>query len=176
MPVPLPTARQDQYYQTATDRSGKAYNQYVTNPRDQLGGLWVDGQNSITGLPKTSATNAAGAKNTYTDLAAEAARAVAHFHITDLANANIVIAQPANHSDPNAVSTGYCAFHGYTYPGVLTGIYNGITKGISYTTMPYLLSINANGANLCAENAVNVGPAGKLDGFSIDSGTRSRRP
>jgi serine protease len=158
---------QDQYYQTATDPSGKTYNQYVTNPSNQLGGMWVDDQNSIAGLSKTSATNAAGPTNTYTDLAAEAARAVAHFHITDLANASIVIAQPANYSDPNALSTGYCAFHDYTYPSVASGIYNGITKGISYTNMPYALSINSSGTNVCGENAVNPGPSGKLDGFSV---------
>ena len=90
-----------------------------------------------------------------------------HFHITDLSNADIVIAQPANYSDPNALSTGYCAFHDYTYPGVSGGIYNGVTKGISYTNMPYALSINSGGANVCGENAVNSGPSGKLDGFSI---------
>jgi hypothetical protein len=48
------------HYQTVTDAAGQPYNQYITNPTNQL--------------------------------AAEAARAVAHFHITDLANANIVVA------------------------------------------------------------------------------------
>ena len=158
---------QDQYYQTATDPSGNTYSQYITNPTDQLAGMWADDQNSITGLPKTLGTNPGGPTNTYTDLAAEAARAVTHFHITDLSNADIVIAQPANYSDPNAVSTGYCAFHDYTYPGVEAGIYNSVTKGISYTNMPYALSINSSGVNVCGENAVNSGPAGKLDGFSI---------
>ncbi len=78
-----------------------------------------------------------------------------------------IIAQPANYSDPNAVSTGYCAFHDYTYPGLQGGIYNGLTKGISYTNMPYALSINSGGANVCGKNAVNSGAAGNLDGFSI---------
>ncbi len=48
-----------------------------------------------------------------------------------------------------------------------SGIYNGITKGIAYTNMPYALAINSSGANVCGENAVNSGAAGKLDGFSI---------
>ncbi len=161
---------QTQYYQTVNDSAGQPYNQYITNPTNQLSGIWVDDTDSITGLPKTSSSNAPGASNTYTDLAAEAARAVAHFHITDLNNANIVVAQPANYSDPNAVSTGYCAFHDYTYPNLEGGIYNGIKSGISYTNLPYLLSINSNGANLCGENAVNSGPSGKLDGFSIALG------
>jgi serine protease len=158
---------QTQYYQTVKDPAGNPYDQHITNPANQLGGIWVDDTNSITGLPKTSSSNPAGATNTYTDLAAEAARAVAHFHITDLANANIVIAQPANYSDPNALATGYCAFHDYTQPGLSGGIYNGVTKDISYTNMPYALSINSGGANVCGENAVNSGAAGKLDGFSI---------
>jgi hypothetical protein len=158
---------QTQYYQTVNDSAGKPYNQHIGNPANQLGGIWVDDANSITGLPKTSASNAPGSTNTYTDLAAEAARAAAHFHVTDLANADFVIAQPANYSDPNALSTGYCAFHDYTQPVLEGGIYNGLPRGISYTNMPYALSINSGGANACGENAVNSGAAGKLDGFSI---------
>jgi serine protease len=154
---------QKQYYQATSSGA----HQFITNPTDQLGGIWVDDTNDITGLPKTSSTNPAGSTNTYTDLAAEAARAVAHFGITDLSNANIVIAQPPSYSDPNALSTGYCAFHDYTLPNVASGIYHGITPGISYTNMPYALAINSNGANVCGENAVNPGAAGKLDGFSI---------
>ena len=153
---------QTQYYQTVNGA-----NQHITNPSDQLGGIWVDDANSAAGLPKTSASNPAGPSNTYTDLAAEAARAVAHFGITDLSNANIIIAQPPNFSDPNALSTGYCAFHDYTLPTVESGIYNGIRSGISYTNMPYSLAINSSGSNVCGENAVNSGSAGKLDGFSI---------
>jgi serine protease len=158
---------QTQYYETVADPAGSSYNEHIHNPTDQLGGIWVDNTDPITGLPKTSSSNPAGPTNTYTDLAAEAQRAVAHFHITDLANANIVIAQPANYSDPNAVSTGYCAFHDYTQKGVESGIYNTVQPGISYTNMPYALSVNSNGANVCGENAVNAGAAGKLDGFSI---------
>jgi serine protease len=153
---------QTQYYQSSG--SGK---QYITNPTNQLGGIWVDDSNDITGLAKTSSSNPPGSANTYTDLAAEAARAVSHFGITDLADANIVIAQPPSYSDPNALSTGYCAFHDYTLPNLEGGIYNGITPNISYTNMPYALAINSNGANVCGENAVNPGAAGKLDGFSI---------
>jgi serine protease len=158
---------QTQYYQTVKDSAGKPYNQYITNPSDQLSGIWADDTNSITGLPKTSSSNPPGPTNTYTDLAAEAARAVAHFHITDLSNADLVIAQPPNYSDPNALSTGYCAFHDYTMPTLEGGIYNGIKSGISYTNMPYALAINSSGTNVCGENAVNTGASGKLDGFSI---------
>jgi serine protease len=154
---------QTQYYEN-TSSGGK---QFITNPSDQLGGIWVDDTNAASGLSKTSSGNPPGSSNTYTDLAAEAQRAVAHFGITDLANADVVVAQAPNFSDPNALSSGYCAFHDYTLPGVSGGIYNSIQPDISYTNMPYALAINSNGANDCGENAVNAGAAGKLDGFSI---------
>jgi serine protease len=154
---------QTQYYQT--DSSGNKT--FISNPSNQLGGIWVDDTNDITGLPKTSSSNPPGSGNTYTDLAAEAARAVAHFGITDLHNSDIVIAQPPNYSDPNALSAGYCAFHDYTEPGLEGGIYNGIQQGIAYTNMPYSLAVNSGGVNVCGENAVNSGSQGKLDGFSI---------
>jgi hypothetical protein len=154
---------QTQYYQT--DYSGAQ--QHITNPSEQLAGIWVDDTNDATGIPSTSSSNPAGPTNTYTVLAQEAARAVSHFGITDLANANVIIVQPPGFSDPNALSTGYCAFHDYTQPNLENGIYNGIQPGISWTNMPYSLAINSGGANVCGENAVDSGAAGKLDGFSI---------
>jgi serine protease len=154
---------QTQYYQT--DSSGAK--QFITNPGDQLGGIWVDDVNDASGLAKTSSSAPPGSSNTYTDLAAEAQRAVAHFGITDLANANIVVAQPPAFSDPNALSTGYCAFHDYTQPGLEGGIYNSVQPDISWTNMPYALAINSGGVNVCGENAVNSDTAGRLDGFSI---------
>jgi hypothetical protein len=154
---------QDQYYQT--DSSGAQQN--ITNPSEQLAGIWVDDTNDASSLSTTSASNPAGPTNTYTDLAQEAARAVSHFGITDLANANIIIAQPPNFSDPNALSEGYCAFHDYTEPNLEGGIYNGLPAGISWTNMPYALAINSGGVNVCGENAVNSDARGKLDGFSI---------
>jgi serine protease len=153
---------QTQYFQTASGQQ-----QSITNPTNQLGGIWVDDSNAASVLTGTSGSNPPGSTNTYSDLAAEAQRAAQHFGITDLANANLVIAQPPGFSDPNALSQGYCAFHDYTQPGVEGGLYNGITPGISYTNMPYALAINSSGANVCGENAVNSGAAGKLDGFSI---------
>jgi hypothetical protein len=156
---------QTQYYETV---AGKNVN--ITNPANQLAGIWVDDTNSITGLPKTSATNPPGASNTYTDLAAEAARAVQHFGIKNLSDSNLIIAQPMNYSDPNAVNSGYCAFHDYTLPNIEGGIYNSVTPDMSYSNIPYQLAINSGGANVCGENAVNSGAAGKLDGFSIVTG------
>ena len=60
---------QTQYYQT--DSSGN--NQSITNPADQLGGIWVDDGNNAGALASTSSSNPPGAGNTYTDLAQEAA-------------------------------------------------------------------------------------------------------
>ncbi|MGN6872764.1 MAG: hypothetical protein ACTHMY_30610 [Solirubrobacteraceae bacterium] len=154
---------QTQYYQT--DSSGNKTN--IANPAEQLAGIWVDDTNDITGLESTSSSNPAGPTNTYTDLGQEAARAVSHFGITDLANANIIIAQPPNYTDPNALSAGYCAFHDYTQPNLEGGIYNGLPAGISWTNMPYALAVNSGGSNVCGENAVNTDARGKLDGFSI---------
>jgi serine protease len=154
---------QTQYYQT--DSSGAQQN--ITNPSEQLAGIWADDSDDAASLAGTSSSNPPGPTNTYTDLAAEAARAVTHFGITDLANANIIIAQPPNFSDPNALASGYCAFHDYTEPNLEGGIYNGLPAGISWTNMPYALAINSGGANECGENAVNSDARGKLDGFSI---------
>jgi serine protease len=154
---------QTQYYQT----NSAGTNQPIANPANQLAGVWVDDANSAGGLANTSSSNPPGPTNTYTVLAQEAARAVAHFKITDLADSNIIVAQPPNFSDPNALLTGYCAFHDYTQPGLEGGIYNGIKPGISWTNMPYALAINSGGANVCGENAMNSGTAGHLDGFSI---------
>jgi hypothetical protein len=154
---------QTQYYDT--DSSGAQQN--ITNPSEQLAGIWADDSDDAAALAKTSSSNPPGSTNTYTDLGAEAARAVSHFGITDLANADIIIAQPPNFSDPNALASGYCAFHDYTEPNLEGGIYNGLPAGISWTNMPYALAINSGGANECGENAVNSDARGKLDGFSI---------
>lgn len=153
---------QTQYFQT--DSSGNQ--QFISNDRNLLAGIWVDNSDPNT-LPKTTLDNPAGSTNTLTVLAREAQAAVKHFRITDLNNANIVIAQPPGLSDPNALSEGYCAFHDLVWPDVESGDYNGLTKGIAYSNIPYQLAINSNGVNVCGENAVNSGPQGKVDGFSI---------
>ena len=155
-----------QYYRTVNSQ-----NQYVTDPKHPLAGIWADDTNSITSLPSTLSTHPPGPTNTYPDRAAEAARAAVHFGVKDLKDANFVIMQPPNYSDPNALASGYCAFHDLVIPNVSGGIYNGIKPdNIAYSNIPYQLAVNSNGANVCGENAVNSGPAGKLDGFSIVAG------
>jgi hypothetical protein len=116
-------------------------------------------------------------------------RAAAHFGVTgaDLKNANFIIVQPPAYSDPNALNSGYCAFHDYTSPDVPGNTYYQGLKApdgqpaplVSYTNMPYANAINvpwivtsdgqilAGNENVCGENAVNNDARGKLDGFSI---------
>lgn len=158
-----------QYYDT--DSSGNRT--YVSNDPDVLAGIWVDDTDDITGLPKTSSTAPAGSGNTYYDLAMEAYRAAEHFGVSGsaLQDANFIIAQPPAYSDPNALSTGYCAFHDYTLPqSPGNSYYQGIPEALQYTNEPYQLAINSGGANECGKDAVNPAPQGNLDGFSITLG------
>jgi serine protease len=151
--------------------------QYIANDPNVLAGIWVDDGDGASSLPSTSASAPAGSGNTYYDLAAEAQRAINHFGITDVNDSNIIIAQPPAYSDPNALSTGYCAFHDWTDTRIpANSYYKGpdITEAFAYTNMPYSLAINSSGVNVCGEYAVNNNPSdpnpatsGKLDGFSI---------
>jgi hypothetical protein len=155
-----------QYYQSTGSGT-----QYISNDSNVLAGIWADDANNITGLPKTNGTNPAGPTNTYHDLAAEAQRAVAHFHIRNLIDSNIIIAQPPAYSDPNALSQGYCAFHDYTLTGSPGNYYYaGDQQGIAYTNMPYVNAINSGGQNDCGQYSVNGKPKGRLDAFSIALG------
>ena len=159
-----------QFFQTNADGSKS----FVSNDQDVLGGIWSDDQ-MPDNFNATSGDNPAGPTNTYTLMAAEAQRAAEHFGVSgaDLINADFVIAQPPGYTDPNALKIGYCAFHDYTQPVVENHIYDSVTPGLVYTNMPYSLSINYDGdptLNVCGENAVNRGPDGMLDGFSIGLG------
>jgi hypothetical protein len=156
---------QSQYYETAGGKNVK-----ITNPKDQLGGIWVDDSShlDITKYTPSSTTqnldgmSADDGGHIYTQMAQEAQRAVKHFHITDLVNSNIVIAQPQRFSDPAAASIGYCAFHDYTQPVLEHGWYDKVMPGIAYTNMPYVLNIGG-----CGKDFVNPAPKGDLDGVTI---------
>jgi serine protease len=133
-----------QYYETVNGQ-----NIHIQNPSNVYGGVWYDNtdpiRNNLSGL----------------ELAQEAQRAVAHFHVTDLANSQFVIAQPQMYNEAGFNSgAGYCAYHDYTEPAT----YPGTQTGISFTNMPYVL----NSGSSCGENSVNTGYyAGRLDGFTI---------
>ncbi|MCW2599130.1 MAG: hypothetical protein JWM02_959 [Frankiales bacterium] len=142
---------QSQYYQVVN-----GVKTYISNDKNQLGGIWVDD------TTKTSA------KISYHDMAAEAERAAVHFKVADkdLINSNFVIAQPQSFSDPLAAQNGYCAFHDLIRADVDPVNYKGLKPGVPFTNMPYVLN---NGAG-CGQNLVNSGAAGRLDGFTIALG------
>ncbi len=138
---------QTQYYMTA---NGQNIN--IQNPTNQFGGVWYDDTNpthvNLTGL----------------ELAQEADRARVHFGVTDLKNSQFVIAQPQKYSEEGFnTGAGYCAWHDYTTPPN----YPGVTPGIAFTNMPYVLNMGTS----CGQNSVNSGYfAGRLDGFTIVMG------
>lgn len=160
---------QDQYYEVS--RVGKAF---INEHGNLLAGIWAD-DSSHGNLSGTNSANPAGPTNTYTDLALEATRAAGHFRVRGhaLGDANFIIAQPQDFSDPNAINPssifGYCAFHDYTLFGATGNSYydpkTGVEQGISYTNMPYVLNVGPG----CGEGLVN-GSHGRLDGFSMSLG------
>jgi serine protease len=97
-------------------------------------------------------------------LAGEAEAAASYFKITDLADAQVVIASQSGtcFSDGFAGScgvrttsnSGYCAWHGMT------------TGGLAVTNLPYALDAGID----CGQNWVNSGSAGTFDGFSTLAG------
>jgi hypothetical protein len=142
---------QSQYYQIVQNQTT-----YISNDRNQLGGIWIDD------------TNKTSAKISYRDMATEAERAAVHFHVPDsqLINSNFVIVQPQHFSDPAAQADGYCAFHDLIEGSVDSTDYKGLKPGVPYTNMPYVL----NQGSGCGEHLVNQGAAGKLDGFTVALG------
>ena len=96
------------------------------------------------------------------DLAAEADGLASQLAITDLADAQIVVASQSGTCfsdgfvgncgaiDPNGV---YCAWHSYS-------------GTVSFTNLPYLLDAGAG----CGENWINPGSAGTYDGLSMTAG------
>ena len=106
-------------------------------------------------------TAAPPASVTQDNLAAEASALATQQGITDLADAQIVVAsQPGTCFGGDVVFVGncgaidpngqYCAYHSST------------TGGLSFTNLPYQLDAGAD----CGENWINSGAAGTYDGFS----------
>jgi hypothetical protein len=159
---------QDQYYES--DPSGK---KFINEHGNLLAGIWVDDASPGANLQKTSTSNPVGPTHTYTDMALEATRAAKHFHVSGagLRNANFIIAQPQDFSDPQSAAggalIGYCAFHDYTlFAATNNSYYNpkaGVGQHISYTNLPY----NAGQAG-CGAGFVNH--PGTLDSVSIGLG------
>jgi hypothetical protein len=159
---------QDQYYEA--DPNGR---NFINENQNMLAGIWVDDSSPGANLQKTSVSNPVGPTHTYTDMALEATRAARHFGVSAAAlnNANFIIAQPQDFTDPQSAAggslIGYCAFHDYTLFGATGNAYynpkTGVGQHISYTNMPY----NAGQAG-CGAGFVNQ--PGTLDSVSIGLG------
>ena len=99
------------------------------------------------------------------DLAAEADAFATQQKITDLADAQIVVASQSGtcFSDgfagscgsPSSSNNAYCAWHSIT-----------LDAGVPYTNLPYLPDAGAD----CGTDWINAGSAGTYDGFSIVGG------
>lgn len=127
------TSSMTQYYDTAGNISNDiAY-----------GGSWNDNTDSIPSRP------------TQSNVAAEAARAAAHFGDYSV-NAMYFVALEKGH-DPSGFRTQWCAFHSDT---------SSSGHIISYTDFPYQTDAGAS----CGEDSVNGGSAGTLDGVTIVGG------
>ncbi len=142
---------QTQYYQVVN-----GVKTYMTNPKEQLAGIWADD------------ADATGPKVTYRQLALAAESAVKHFKVpaAQLPDSQFLILQPQRFSDPVAQSSGYCAWHDQIQPSANPTDYKGLRAGVNFTNMPYVL----NQGSGCGENLVNLGDRGKLDGFTIALG------
>lgn len=127
---------QAQYYQLV----GEAKT-YISNDRNQLGGIWVDDTGPFAGKPMTA-----------DQMAQQAHLAALYFKIprAEWINSNIVVLQPQAFSDP-AAPGAYCAFHSIT------------STGIPFVNLPYVRDRGEE----CGSNLVNDGPRGTLDGVTI---------
>ena len=132
-----------QYYQSNYDGTFST----VGNPKQELAGVWHDDatpiHNNLSPL----------------ELAQEAGRAAQHFGVTNLTNANLVVATPQMYNDAGFNQNSYCAWHDFVTPIS----YPGVTPGVVFTNMPYVL--NAGGG--CGQDFVNPAPAGNNDGVTI---------
>ncbi len=132
-----------QYYQS--NYNGTFSN--VGNPKQELAGVWHDDTTPIHNNMSPL------------ELAQEAGRAAQHFGVTNLTNANLVVATPQMYNDAGFNQGSYCAWHDYVTPIS----YPGVTTGMAFTNMPYVL--NAGGG--CGQEFVNPAPAGNNDGVTI---------
>ncbi len=124
---------------TQYTQSGGAH---AGNPSTLYSGSWYD-----TGsTPPTHPTQS--------QMAAEAARAAAHFGVYGLNTGSYVVAMPHGIS-PSGFGTQYCAYHSTT---------TASGTSIAWTNLPYMPDAGAS----CGANSVNS--SGTLDGVTIVSG------
>jgi serine protease len=108
-----------QYYDVVDGQTN-----YITNPRQQLGGVWFDDKNEVPHNP------------TDAEVAQEALNGVARLGYD--VNGSYVVATPHDHSTAG-FDTQWCAYHSDTYNG---------GNLVSYTNLPYMPDAGDNcGAN-----------------------------
>ncbi len=113
-----------QYYQDIN-----SVTTYITNPKDQLGGVWDDETDPIPNAP------------TDAQVAAEALAGVRHFGYN--ASGSYIVATPNGHST-QGFATQWCAYHSRTYDG---------GELVSYTNLPYMPNA---GKKRCGANAIKA--------------------
>lgn len=100
---------------------------YITNPRNQLGGVWFDNKDSVPQEP------------TDAQVAAESLKGVGHFGYD--VNGSYVVATPHGRAT-SGFGTEWCAYHSATYAS---------GNVVSYTNLPYIPDAGGNcGANFIA--------------------------
>jgi hypothetical protein len=134
--------------------AGQLTAQYVTNPREQLKGAWVD----ASPVPAEIVTTGLAENATDDPIEAEALNAAGHFGYD--VNATYFILTPPGHG-ATAYGSVYCAYHAETHH--TTG------HGVRYAFMPYVPEQGAG----CGIDSVNKPDAfghGYFDGYSIVAG------
>jgi serine protease len=150
---------QTQYCQNATPLitscAGQPFAQYVTNPKSQLKGIWID----PSPVPSEIVTTGLAENTTADPIEQEAINAASHFGY-DINATYFILTQPGTQA--TAYGSVYCAYHAET-PHT-TG------HGVRYAFMPYVMDY----ASGCGENSVNATNDkfgnGYLDGYSIVAG------
>lgn len=148
---------QTQYCDNITigfDCNGQPFAQYITNPKHQLQGTWVD----TSPVPSDIVTTGLAENDTNDPLEAEAIKAADHFGYNINAT-YFILTQPG--TEATAYGSVYCAYHSET--GHTTG------HGVRYAFIPYVPDQGSS----CGMDSVNPDDAfghGYLDGYSIVAG------
>ena len=170
-----------QYYQV--DSSGNT--QYVSNDKEVLAGIWADDSNTSPRSPRRRRATPRARPTPTRTWPQEAARAAAHFGVkgAGLVDANFIIIQPPAYSDPNALNSGYCAFHDYTLRRrageLLLRPAKYVQQGLSYTEHAVLAGDQLGGINVCGAERRQYDASNRASASSTasrsSSVTRSRR-
>ena len=139
----------------AVNCNGALGAQFITNPRNELKGVWVD----PSPVPSEIVTTALVENTTNDPVASEALAAAAHFGY-DVNATYFIMAQPGTQA--TAYGSVYCAYHSETSHALGA-------RGVRYAFLPYVPEQGAG----CGIDSVNSNDSfghGYFDGYSIVSG------